>query len=332
MEEDPDVLAELAELAQGLAGYLREADQVDRLLSLFHDDRRLARRFDPAQGSWDGYQEDVEAAWEALDRRLAAAGVDDPIPDLVRLALVRATLSSAEDLPPALIAAAVRTSAWTPERAASTIGRHPSPDHRAELLYELLRAVRPGDDLRQALTTQVAELAFLPAADLPAEALLTGLGLLTPAERITVVDRIAAVAVVLSSMALLQGRLRGPQVSPETAVHVVETIAEARRPRFIANVAAALLRELEEPRGARPTREESGVWRPLMDLQQEDAIAAAIDPDRARMQAAALLERLFGFLPTGPLRDRPQRSSRTPRPGIRRPGTPRTPKPRTAAA
>ena len=102
MAEDAAIRDELSALALNLAAYLSEADQVSRLLTLFGGDQWLVRRFDPEVRNWDGYQQDLEAAWDALDRTLTAPGQSaaaDPMPDLVRLALVRATLSSADDVP-----------------------------------------------------------------------------------------------------------------------------------------------------------------------------------------------------------------------------------------
>lgn len=303
--EDPAILAELSALAEGLAGFLREADQVDRLLTFVRDDRRLARRFDPGVGSWAGFQDDLEAAWDALDRRLARPERDavDPVPDLIRLALVRATISSADDLPPALIAAAIRTGTRTVERALSTVGRHPSPDQRAAMLCELLGITYLDEDLRRTIRSQLVELAYLPPPELPAQALVTALDQLEPAERLTVTDQVAAGAVVLS-VGIGDNLHTGPRVLPETAVRAIETIPESRRPAFISAVLDSLLRSLAESR--RPERESApparptGQWQPLYDVQFQDSIQAAWDPRRSRVRAAALLTRLVGFLPALP--------------------------------
>ena len=71
MTADPALQGELSGLGLNLAEYLAKAGQASRLMRLFRDDRWLRRRFDPELGNWDGYQADLEAAWDALDQELA---------------------------------------------------------------------------------------------------------------------------------------------------------------------------------------------------------------------------------------------------------------------
>lgn len=266
----------------------------------------MARRFDPNVGSWDGYQEDLEAAWDALDRDLVTpqGSAVDPVPDLLQLALVRGTLSSADDLPRALVAAAIRTGAWTVERAASTIGRHPSPDHRVMMLCDVLRTLRLNRDLRRTIVSQVVELAQLPARHLPAEALMCGVEVLGPAERVVVADRIASDAVVFNDRHT-ERQFSGSEISSASAIKTFEAVPEFRRPVLIKKVADALLRELSPPdpntsRDHPPVEATPGRLKPLMEQQYEDMVNDFFDPRRARDDAAALLVRLASFLPAHP--------------------------------
>ncbi|MFC4070963.1 hypothetical protein [Actinoplanes subglobosus] len=308
LTDDPAILDELSALADGLAGYLSQADQADRLLLLFADDRRLARRYDPRTGGWDDYHEDLEAAWDVLDRRLATSeGLADPVPSLIRLALVRATLSSAEDVPPALVAAAVGTGAWSVDRTLSTIGRHPSPDHRVLMLGHLLRTLDLDEDTTRAVTAQMIELSRLPGEDLPAEALLRNLDVLDPAHRITVTDRIASDAEVVT-FSLNDDPRTGTAVSPLAVVEAIERIPEARRPVLLGKVADALLRSLAPSREPDAETTPSGVtadaWRPLMEVQQDDAFDVLLDPTRRRAEDTVLLGRLAVHLHAHPDPDR----------------------------
>ncbi|MBB5857859.1 hypothetical protein ACFQ05_19810 [Amycolatopsis umgeniensis] len=300
MREDPAILAELSTMAQGLARRLDKAGRIDRLLGLFGDDRRAARRFDRETGAWDGYQDDLEVAWDALDRRLAAPEEDaaDLVPDLLRIALVRATLSSADEVPPALVAAAVRTGCWTVRRAAATIDRHPTSGHRGQMLSGLLRAMSTDDDLWGPLVAQLAELAFLPSPDLPAEALLSGLDLLEPPERLAVVDRIATDVAVLPTGAPF-APVAGPRVLAETAVLAIETVPEAGRPVFLAKVADSLLDNFTPSAPTRP-EQASDRQKSLWELSLQHVGETTFDPRPAFAQAAELLARLAGFLPALP--------------------------------
>jgi hypothetical protein len=129
--------AELGELSGDLPTYLNRAGDVDRLLRLFADDRWLRRRVSPQTRHWENYGRDLELAWDALDRDLA----DRPgaVPECVRLAVIRSTLTTVEDLPASLVAAAVRTGYWSAERSLSTIDRLSHPAERAACCHR-----RPG--------------------------------------------------------------------------------------------------------------------------------------------------------------------------------------------
>jgi hypothetical protein len=305
---DRAIQTELSGLALGLASYLAEAGQVDRLMRLFADDRWLQRRVDPDAPDWDGYQQDIDAAWNTLDQALAAPETADPMPNLVRLALVRATLSSAEDIPPALVVAAVSTGHWSVERAVAALSRHPSPDQRARTLCELLRITDLTREARQAISTRILELAWLPARDLPAEALLSGLELLDPAQRITVADRIAADAIVAELRPEIVPGLTGPHLSPWTAVQAMEAVPEARRPVLITKIAEQLLHELAPPERAAPPQPTAAPGDPRMKLlveqQFDDIIRSTWDPGRARDRAVGLLTRMVPLVAAHPDRRR----------------------------
>ena len=114
------------------------------------------------------------------------------------------------------------------------------------MFYELLRTVQLDSSVRQTIQSQLVELAQLPSRYLPADALLSGLELLDPAERITVTDRIAADATV-NDGSWTQRESTGPNISTESAIRAFEAIPETRRPALIMKVADALLRELDPP-------------------------------------------------------------------------------------
>jgi hypothetical protein len=297
---DTAVLDELSALALHMTGYLSRAGQVDRLLMLFDDDRRMLRCFDPAIGGWDGYQEDIDTTWDALDRSLATPHPDaeDPVPRLVRLALARATLSSIDEVPPAMLSAAVGSGTWTVDQALSTISRHPAPESRAAMLYELLDLDDLDRDVRQTIRSQLVELGQVPTVDLPADALLSRLELLEPAERLTVVDRIAADASITS--AVVNGPITGPRVTCATAVDAFEAVPETRRPVLVDKVADALLDSLAAPRPDAgdnpPGHGASGGFRPLMEQHYDDMSRAVVDDERQRDRNADLLARLIPFL------------------------------------
>ena len=173
------VAAELGELTADLATYLSRAGNVDRLLQLFADDRWLRRRVPPETRHWEDYGRDLDLAWDALDRDLA----DHPgaVADCVRLAVIRGTLTTVEDFPAPLVAAAVRTGYWSTERSLSTIDRLSRPAERAACCHHLLA----GADLdlrgRRPVESRLTRLAGLDAAELPARTLLSGVHLMSPA-------------------------------------------------------------------------------------------------------------------------------------------------------
>ena len=244
---------ELSGLVPNLAEYLGKAGRVDRLMLLFRDDRWLHRRVDPVARTWDGYQRDLEIAWDALDRALTgpeAPALGNPVPCLVRLALVRATLSSADDIPAELLVAAVSTGHWTPERAVATVSRNPSPEQRATLCYALLRTARLDAGARRAIQAQVVELAQMPSVDLPAEALLIGNRAAKPggADHGDRPGRYGRERRVRHHEGDHR-RTHWPAHISELAVQVMEEVPEARRPVLIKRVADRMLNELSRSPG-----------------------------------------------------------------------------------
>lgn len=306
MSEDPAVLDELETLALHMAGYLSRADQVDRLISLFADDRWLSRRFDRQSGGWDDYQADLDEAWDALDRTLRDLSDDTAalVPQIVRLALVRATLSTVDNMPTPLVIAALSTGLWTIERTISVVSRNPSPEERAEMFFRLLEVPSLNEQTRRAICAQLLEIAQLPARDLPADVLISGLALLSPAERITVVDRVAATATVTWYSG--GGRPTGPTLLQNTAVAAIESIPEARRPVLVRKVADSLLDSLAASKGTRSRDSDSSPERPpgqlppLMDLQHRDMVSAMFASDASLDEAAVLLSRLAAFASAHP--------------------------------
>ncbi|MBL7488606.1 hypothetical protein I6A60_26665 [Frankia sp. AgB1.9] len=291
-----EVDQELADLTRHLCRYLYDAGRVDRLIELIADDRWMLRRRDPVTDDWDGYQADLETIWDAVDQ----SSIADPTPYLIRLAVIRSTLSSDEDLPPALVLAARSTDAWSVKRTLSAISRQPSSTLRAAMLLTLLEDV--GSEQSDSVRARILDLIQLPAGELPAEELVRGLELLEPAERLAVVDRIAADAII-TSVAQRVGT-----VTPAAIVDALEAVPEARRPVLIRKVADRLILELapsarsaEEP-DDRAEQEPGRLPSPpsLRDQQYQDAIKVRFDLSRASRDVAELLVRLAAFLPLHP--------------------------------
>ena len=236
--------------------------------------------------------------------------------------------------------AAVSTGHWNAERAVAALSRHPSPDQRARTLCGLLQIRDLPQKARQAISARILELAWLPTSDLPAEALMSGLELLDPAQRITVADRIAADATVAEIRPEIIPGLTGPHLSPWTAVQAMATIPETRRPVLITKVTEQLLRELAGPEPASSPRpaaasDDSGT-QSLLAQHFDDMFRSTWDPGRARDRAVELLNRLVPLLAAHPDRRLLDRvaTALTPSPGDEQPrdaGNPETQRRRALA-
>ena len=180
----------------------------------------------------------------------------------MRLAVIRGTLTTVEDFPAPLVAAAVRTGYWSAERSLSTIDRLSRPAERAACCYHLLagadldvRGRRPVESrlIRLAglrpVESRLIPFAGLLKAELPARTLLSGVHLMSPAAARPWRPRWARPPRWSS------GRCRAELASPElrhedlVAADVVEILVkvpEARVPRLVERIGDTLLAALNE--------------------------------------------------------------------------------------
>ena len=241
------VAAELGELTGDLAIHLSRAGDIDRLLRLFADDRWLLRRVSPRTRHWEGYGRDLDLAWDALDRDLA----DRPsgVQDCVRLAVIRSTLTTVEDLPAPLVAAAVRTGYWTAERSLATIDRLSRPAERAACCHHLLAAADLDGRGSRPVESRLIRLAGLPAAELPARTLLAGAHLMSPAGRAAVATAMQDTARVVDwqmPAELAPPELRHEDLVAADVVEILLEVPEAQAPRLVERIGDTLLTALAE--------------------------------------------------------------------------------------
>jgi hypothetical protein len=239
--------AELGELSGDLPTYLNRAGDVDRLLRLFADDRWLRRRVSPQTRHWENYGRDLELAWDALDRDLA----DRPgaVPECVRLAVIRSTLTTVEDLPASLVAAAVRTGYWSAERSLSTIDRLSHPAERAACCHHLLATADLDGRSRRPVESKLIRLAGLPTAELPARTLLAGIHLMSPTGRTAVATAMQETARVFEwqmPAELAPPELRHEDLVAADAVEILLKVPEARAPRLVERIGDTLLTAMAE--------------------------------------------------------------------------------------
>ena len=241
------VAAELGELTADLAIYLSRAGNVDRLLQLFADDRWLRRRVSPETRHWEDYGRDLVLAWDAVDRDLA----DHPgaVADCVRLAVIRGTLTTVEDFPAPLVAAAVRTGYWSAERSLSTIDRLSRPAERAACCYHLLAGAELDVRGRRPVESRLIRLAGLREAELPARTLLSGVHLMSPACRAAVATAMGETARVVEWQ--MPAEIAPPELRHEDLVaadvaEILVKVPEARAPRLVERIGDTLLAALTE--------------------------------------------------------------------------------------
>ncbi|TMQ95325.1 hypothetical protein ETD83_22625 [Actinomadura soli] len=282
---DSELAAEIASLARdALPSHLSAAGRVSQLVRLFEDDRRLLRRVDPTVRVWDGYERDLAIAWEAVDTALVEAPerVAAPLDVLVRFALVRSTLVTTDDLPPALVSAAVDTGCWTVSRALSTIGRLTSPGRRAEGCYRLLAGGQLEQGTRRTVAAMLVELAALPRDEQPSRTLLGGVHLLGAEDRTEIAARIEDTARIDSVrlQPAQAAKLLGYEnlIASET-VPLLELVPELRRRRLVERLATTLVDALEnmlrEDRSTAPTEE--AATPPIAQLGN-DVLRSLVDP------------------------------------------------------
>ncbi|MEU6992700.1 hypothetical protein ABZ953_18850 [Streptomyces sp. NPDC046465] len=303
--------AELHQLAlDGLAAHLGAAGRVDRLLQLFGDDRRLRRRVTAEVRLWDGYQSDIDTAWDAVDRALAEdpGRVPDPLGGCIRLALLRGSMKAADDIPSRVVVAAVATGLWSAQRALSTIGRAASAGEQADGYYRLLALAPIDAATRKTVQARIVALASLPGDEIPARTLLEGVALLDAGARAAVAAGIEETAPIVSWQ--VPARFASKRIRPEgleagEAVALLCAVPEIRRPRLVERVAEALLDDL-----AGLTREDAepppadGGDEPLLAQLQRDSFAWLIDPRHRLVRAGQALAELAALLVGHPARER----------------------------
>jgi hypothetical protein len=117
----------------------RQHDRLQALISLAW----MAARFEGSSYAYDGFIDDVMLAWQTAhkeaQRQIAAGGVPAALADCVRYALIRTSINSlSASYHPALVARALETGLWPPERALSVAGRVPDPKERVDMFAALL--------------------------------------------------------------------------------------------------------------------------------------------------------------------------------------------------
>ncbi|MEU7576296.1 hypothetical protein AB0B50_01645 [Streptomyces sp. NPDC041068] len=312
--DDAKLRAEIGRLAlDDLPAHLSAAGRVDRLLRLFHDDRRLRRRVTTETRLWDGYQSDIDIAWGAVDRALREdpARIPDPLAGYIQLALLRSSVTAADDIPSRLVVAAVATGYWSATRALSTIGRAASPGEQADGYYRLLALAPLTESTRKTVQAQVVALAALPGDEVPARALLDGITLLDAPARTAVAAGLEDTARVVGWQ--MPARLSWKRHRPQ-GLEASETVAllcaapEIRRPRLVARVADALIDDLAELNGreaqegqedeaqGEEARGEEGEAETLLAQLERDSAASLIDPAHRLLRTGHALVELAPLL------------------------------------
>ncbi|MFF1376231.1 hypothetical protein [Streptomyces sp. NPDC058308] len=302
---------EIGQLAlDGLAAHLSAAGRVDRLLQLFRDDRRLRRRVTPKARLWDGYQSDIDTAWDAVDRALAEdpGRVPDPLGGCIRLALLRGSMKAADDIPSRLVVAAVATGLWSAPRALSTIGRAASPGEQADGYYRMLAFAPVDEATRKTVQARIVALTSLPDEEIPARALLEGAVLLDADARTAVAAGVEETASIVSWQVparFAPKRIRPQELAAGETVALLCAVPELRRPRLVERVAEALLDDLagltrkdEEPHPAEQGDES------LLAQLQRDSIAWLTDTRHRLAGAGRALAELAPLLAGHPARER----------------------------
>ncbi|MCC6617205.1 MAG: hypothetical protein IT320_27270 [Anaerolineae bacterium] len=151
-----------APITDDQVAWLRDAGDSEALRALFSDDMWLRERV--AQGGYDGYLADLQVAWDrAAADLLRQSEEGEPLPaliDLLRYTLIWSGVCMAANyFAPGLIARAVATGLWSPERAVSAAALSWEPE-RAFDVYDALLA---HGNLSQAHASTVYRLMMLAA-------------------------------------------------------------------------------------------------------------------------------------------------------------------------
>lgn len=312
----PEPLSVLAQTRLAASLY---AARDARLLRLFLDDRWLGRRVAAPLREWDGYQADLKLANDyLLDTEDALLMQVAPIlTHLVRHAFIRSNLGAADDIPTSMIQAAVKSGAWTVERAMSTITRYRNTDDQAAAYMELLEVTDHGEQ-RAKLQRALLELAFLQPDRIPARNILEGIRLFEPADQTVISARLAAACKVYSSgpNAFFANRTRENFVI--TAADVLRALRKGQpvhSPTLVTRTIDSLLHEAGEiaSRAASDESDQAAVKpQSLLDVQQLDMATITYGDYTSRTEILELLPIAAGYLSnyTGELEGVPARLER----------------------
>jgi len=234
-----DILSEVAlrRLAQSL---YRAGDE--RLYKLFEDDRWLLRRVAGEERDWGGFQEDLDLG---VDYALSTdASPSFKIGKLLRLGIIRSTLSSADAVPLNIIVAAVNSGTWSIERAIATITRYAAPEKQVEAYAKLVETGLQAslDPIYRALVAT----AFGRPNQIPAGALIGCVHLLPEPDQAVLADRLAAACELYptSRHSRSAETARGMKVLRGTDILKAMSIAPSTRtPALVRKTVDALIEE-----------------------------------------------------------------------------------------
>lgn len=126
---------------------LENTQQWDELHALFKNQNWMQVRVPQSNYDYDSYLADLMIAWQDAHKRtqaqIAAHETPTALADCLRYALIRTSVNSlAANHAPELVAHAVETGLWEPQRAMSLASKVPDPEQRAEFYVALLATKR----------------------------------------------------------------------------------------------------------------------------------------------------------------------------------------------
>jgi len=130
-----------------LVYHLENTHQWDELHALFKDQNWMHVRVPQRDYDYDGYLSDLMVAWQDAHKhaqtQIAAHEVPAALAECVRYALIRTSVNSlAANYESVLVARAVETGLWSPQRAVSLAAKVPDSKQRAEFFVALLATGR----------------------------------------------------------------------------------------------------------------------------------------------------------------------------------------------
>ncbi|MBN2390992.1 MAG: CHAT domain-containing protein [Anaerolineae bacterium] len=262
-----------------LAYHLYATSDYGALKALFDDDHWLHARVSADDYIYDGYLADLSLAWQWAQAATTSAkevGFPLVIADCVHYALIHTTVNSlASNYEPALVARAIETSLWPPERGLSIARRVVGAEKQAWMIVALLKTGCLSDSLNAnaqclglvAIRTienerQRTEVLITLASQLTGEWLIEGLALAQ-----TIKDKRNRVRVLGALLSQLVGTAR-----EQVLMEGITAMQTARNPREQVKILATLAPYLTD-----------GL------LTETLATACAIGDERYRAEALATL-------------------------------------------